>query len=774
LYSLHRDHRLGRRFRDATMSKDRRPERLKDSRFVFGGLGLLLVVFSAFYALFQRGQGLPPQVLTNRVLFFALGYVNIILILTLVFILVRSFFRLLIERRSRILGSAFKTKLVVTAIALSLIPVLILFPFATRLLFESLDALFNLPVEELLEQAADTAEALSREIEDRNRRDAARVLEGLSDLDVGALDDRAELQRRLQMFGAELGLDYLAIYDGTRLVHATANPRAFRTYPEFRGMSRVLRAAMDDGEAVHVADYLEINGRLILAAAADRDAAAAVRPVTTSGETETTAVEDAVPVVLAGAVLPPDIAEKHQSLTLARQSYLALVAQKDELRSTYRLILLMVTLLVILAFTSISLRLARRVTVPIQALAEGTHRIRQGHLDHRVEVAVDDELGVLVEGFNAMTADLERNRELVDQRSRELIEANERITEEQVLLSTVLQNVAAGVLAIGEDGRIVTCNGAALRILAQRDDEVIGRPFTEAWQDPERTKLAGLLGDPAGDEHSFELQLTVGGIWKTLEVKVTSMPSTGTMPGGRVVVLEDNTELIHAQQMATWNQVARRIAHEIKNPLTPIKLTAERLLRKHQQNDPALGRTIEDGVAVIVREVASMQAMTDEFSRFARMPRPLPRTVDVVALVEEVLRLYREIKSGVEVSAELDPEASTVWFDREQLRSVLLNLLDNAIRAVSPPGQVVVRTVQRDHGVELSVADTGVGIRPEDREKIFLPYYSTKGRGTGLGLAIVHRIVSDHHATIRVDDNPAGGTVFVLDLPASSPAVEVS
>lgn len=731
----------------------------KDNRVIGGGMLLLLIVCSIFYYLLLRGRGLPAEMASDKLLLFVLWYINIILILAILFVLVRSVFRLILERHHRILGSKFKTKLVLTSIALSLIPVLILFPFATRLLLESFDQWFALPVEEVVSQAADTADALSRQIESTNLRDAHRVLRELAEFDIEDLDQRPGLQHRLQELREELQLHYLAIYDGTEPIHGTADPLSgFQRAPSFRGLSPFLLEAAEKGEAIHLEDSLDIDGRLILAAVATQ------RPAPTVDEGEEEAELPPEPehtVVVAGTVLPPDIAEKSESLVLAYQSYLRLAVERVDLRAAYLLNLLMVTLLVVLAFSSIGLRLARRITEPIQALADGTRRISSGDLDHRVEVAVDDELGVLVNAFNQMTQELKRNKELVDTQNRQLTHTNKRI-------AAVLQNVAAGVLSISAEDKILTCNGAALEILGQRAEDVIGHQTDEAWADPERAKLASLLAEDftIGGQLNHQLNITIGAVWKTLEVKVTTLPgSDGQAMGGRVVVLEDLTELIYAQKMATWNEVARRIAHEIKNPLTPIRLTAERLLRKYRQNDPSLGPMLEEGVEIIVREVSSLKNMVDEFSRFARMPRPQPQEVDMEQMSREILALYKDLKPGVEVRGCIDDQARTVRFDREQLKSVLINLLDNAIEATDAPGEVSLTTRPYNGSVRLNVSDTGRGVSTEDKEKLFLPYYSTKGRGTGLGLAIVHRIVSDHNAAIHIEDNHPRGSVFSLDIP---------
>jgi len=737
----------------------------KDARWIGGGMVFLLVICGVIYYLLLRGKGLPAEMASDKLLLFVLWYINITLILSILFVLVRSLFRLLLERHNRILGSKFKTKLVITSIALSLIPAFILFNFASRLLLDSFDQWFTLPVDEVVSQAADTARALSDQIERTAQRDARRVLGEIAEFDLEDLEQRPALQHRVQELHEELQLHYLAIHDGSELIHSTADPLSgIQRVPSLR--STFLKEAVEKGEAIDVEDSLDVEGRLILAAAS-RQRVTAPGDAAPAGDAQLEEVAEGADdeaeytVVVAGIVLPPDIAEKSENLLLAHQNYLQLRVRKEDLRAAYLLNLLMVTLLVVLAFSSIGLRLARRITEPIQALANATHRISTGDLDHRIEVAVDDEIGVLVDAFNHMTDELRSNRELVDRKSRELLHNNKRI-------ATVLQNVAAGVISISPAGNILTCNGAALEILRQRADDCIGRTIQDAWVDRERRKLVELLEEDftIGGQLHCQLHMVLGGVWKTLEVKVTTLPGTEAQAiGGRVVVLEDLTELIHAQKMAAWNEVARRIAHEIKNPLTPIRLTAERLARKYKQGDPSFGQALEEGSKIIVREVTSLKAMVDEFSRYARMPRPQPQDVDLGKMAGDIIILYQSLKPGVLVTSDIGEKATSVRFDPEQLKSVLINLLDNAIDATESPGEVVLSSVPRNGTIRISVADTGKGVRMEDKEKLFLPYFSTKGRGTGLGLAIVERIVSEHNARIFITDNQPRGAVFSVEVP---------
>ena len=599
--------------------RDRIERLLKNYRVLLGGLAALLFLFTLLFYLSQRGRDLPAALVTNRVLLFVLWYVNVILILVVAFVLLRNLIKLLVERRHRILGSNFKFKLVATYVGLSLIPVLVLFFIAMELLQGSFDRWFNTPLAPALERGNVVAHAFYDRIETTALRDASRVLREVRGIDLERAEERPRLNRRMQELMAELDLDLLAVYEGDQLVNAVVDSQS--DIPDLPEPGRdFLREAAREGRAVRMDAPAGAPGRLVLAA------------VSEGGRT-----------IVAGTLLDPFVAEQTDQLVRDFQSYRQLEVQKDDLRASHILLFIMVTLLVLLGASWAGLYLARRVTLPIQALAEGTRVISGGDLSHRVDVEADDELGVLVDSFNRMTAELASNKEALERSSRELVEA---------------------------------------------------------------------------------------------------------------------------QRLAAWNEAARRIAHEIKNPLTPIRLSAERLLRKHQQRDPGIGKAIEEGVEIIVREVVTLQGMVDEFSRYARMPRPRPAPVDLERLVGDTLNLYRDLKPGVEVEGRVEDGTSPAMLDAEQMRRALINLVDNAVEATEAPGKVTVSATRDNSHLCIRVADTGRGIPPDSREKLFLPYYSTKGRGTGLGLAIVHRIVTDHHGSIRVEDNVPQGTVFTVELPA--------
>jgi two-component system nitrogen regulation sensor histidine kinase NtrY len=725
-------------------------QRRKDTRWIVGGLAVLLAALTAMYYLTQRSRDLPSELVTNRVLLFVLWYINLTLILAILFVLLRNLFKLIIERHNRILGSKFKTKLVATYVGLSLIPVLLLFAYGSRMMRGWIDRWFDEPaMQQVATQGHSVAQELFRQIEEARTRDTRYALRQIQQLEFLDPRQRPQLQRLMGQLLEDLELDALAVYDHNSFVHAVVDPRSgLSRFPE--SDERILSEAERNRTATRMVAVEGGGERLLLTAAAAEPQG-----------------DGPLPVVVAGALLDPEIAFASQQLIQAYQGFRQLEVSKERIEAGYVLNFLMVALLILLASSWAGLYLARRITVPVQALAEATRRISEGDLDVQVDVDADDELGVLVHSFNSMTAELQRNKELLEESNLELVSSNQRLAEERAVIGAVLQNVAAGVISVDEQGLVLTCNGAAQQMLQQRETDVVGKPVEQAWEDPERRKLAELFNLDAGasGQISQSMRLLLGGTWKIFEAKVTTMRDDQGRVSGRVMVLEELTELVRAQQTAAWSDAAKRIAHEIKNPLTPIRLSAERLLKKHNQQDDNLGQVIEEGVEIITREVETLKGMVDEFSRFARMPQPSPNAVELTGLVNETLALYQDIKPGVSMEARIDDSAQSAWLDHEQIKRALINLLDNAIEATEPPGTIAVSATKTNGHLQIRVADSGRGIPSEKKSKLFLPHFSTKRRGTGLGLAIVHRIVSDHHGTIEVDDNQPRGTIFTITLP---------
>ncbi len=730
--------------------------RSRDTRWVVGVLAFLFVALTILYYLVQRGRELPATLVTNRVLLFALRNLNGLLIVVILFVLGRNLVKLWVERRSRILGARFKTKLVATYIGLSLVPVLVLFFYASELLQGSIDRWFSASLSNVLEKGNAVAQALQRTIEERNTNDAARMAAEIEGLDLADADTRAAVRTRLERWRAESRAEFIAVFDEDVFVNAVLDPLSGLT--ELPEVGRTLpREAAQKGRAGRVFESAGERGRLILGAAATP------QPLGRRAA-----------VVVVGTLLDPATAAPSAQLIEAFQSYRQIEIQKGDFRASYLLTFVLVTLLILLASSWMGLFLARRLMTPLQALGEAFRRVSSGDLDASVDVPADDEMKEVVASFHRMTSELRSSREEIERSNREQALANQALDSERSQVAAILENLAAGVIVLDRDERVSSANGAALRMLRVRSGDLVGKSLSETFDGDPRAILGRVEAplDPPSDSPpgttggaatAASVSFPVAGTWRTFEVAATALPGEA---GGRILVLDDLTDLIRAQKLATWTEAARRIAHEIKNPLTPIRLAAERLRARYRQADGDVGELIEPAVEIVVREVGNLQALVDEFARFARMPGANFVATDLAPLVADAIALFAEIKPGLEVAGDVAPDLGELWVDPEQLRRLLINLLDNAVEATDAPGRIEVSVASAGERIAIVVADSGRGIPAEDRGKLFLPFFSRKGRGSGMGLAIVQRIVTDHDGEIFVEENVPRGTRFRIVLPA--------
>ena len=667
----------------------------------------ILVTLVVWQGSFSFGDYGPGNP-TQTSLYWAVSTLVFILTLTIGFMLFRTAVKLYIERRSNREGSRIRTKLVVGALALSSLPLFFFVLSSFYVLNRNLDKWFSRPAERIGQSLAQVSETLHREVR------------GKAQSQAGMLASLPETQAYLRT--------------GVR-------PPGF--FERFCAGNDIVEAHLEDADG----KVLRLCG-----------------PAAGAGETER--VEAAVPGsgrVAARVVLtaqpPADIAKTMDEISSYRSEYASLTLNRKSLRSFYLLLLILLTLFILFVATWIALFLARQISVPISALLDAASQIRKGNWGQRVEVKAVDELATLVRSFNEMTEALEANR-------REL-ESRRRFTE------AILESIPTGVISLAPDGRILKVNAALGNILpretvarAERLEDLFSREDTaeikHLMKRARRTGLASSQLELKTERQTLQLAVTVS----ALEIKVTS---------GFVIVLEDTSELLRAQKSAAWHEVARRIAHEIKNPLTPIALSAERILRLMDRAatlDEA-SPILRECAATIVEEVESLKSLVDEFSQFARFPAAQPAPSDLNEVVESGLAVFAGRLDGIQVTKELAPNLPAVNIDRDQFKRVVVNLVDNAAEAMqdSLVKRLFVGTsaVGADT-VELVIADTGCGISAEEKQKLFLPYFSTKGRGTGLGLAIVNHIVAEHNALIRAEDNLPAGARFVVEIPAMAPA----
>src|SRR5437660_3048761 len=675
-------------------------------------------------------------------------------------ILARTILRLWVERRREQLGARFKTKMVVGAMAISLLPIIFMFIVSYSLINRSLLLWFPRP----LEIASDETQKL---LSDLGRTQLPR-LRGLA-LAAQAESSSSSAEFLQHVFAK--GADAVWILDGHGKVirggivcddRPEDRTGAICVQPDVPG--QYLRSLQSGAE--------------VWAAGGRRYFAARV-PALQEGQAGGFAV--------AGFRTSPDVIERLTAIQSQTREY---YQERQDLRALKRQmleILLLFTVLLLSAVMWLALFLAKQVTVPIQALAEGTREVSSGNFDYQVPEQAQDELGLLVKSFNAMTTQLRDSRGQIDQFTRNLQQAVQELERRRQLMETVLESTPTAVLSLDANARIVRTNPAVSRIFgstaphAETLDALLGQESSRIVQNLMRRSLRmGVV--------SREVEMVVAGRVLHAAVTVSSL-GPRRANSGYVLVVDDLTELLLAQKSAAWQEVARRIAHEIKNPLTPIQLSSQRLIRHLQRRtesetaeplDPELTRLVEESSHLIEREVGTLAALVNEFSQFVRFPSAKLEPASVNDIVREALEVFSGRLDGIMLSSSLSESLPAIRADAGLLRGVIVNLIDNAAEALESAAvrniHVTTSFNSESDSVEIAVEDTGQGISPADKDKLFLPHFSTKDRGTGLGLAIASRIVTEHNGLLRVEDNSPVGSRFVLEIPSAeiTPAADRS
>jgi two-component system nitrogen regulation sensor histidine kinase NtrY len=670
-------------------------------------LAIVLLVLSVLLVVWQGsfhlfGPANPQQTL----IFWMMSSLIFILMVTLGWILFREGVKLYISRQGNRPGSRIGTKLVVGALTLSCLPVSVFLLWSYEVLNYNLKIWFSNPVENQIKLYADISDSLAKEMQSRLNSQAALLAlqpEARQLLTLGA-----RTPDFLEQFSNKQGIDGAAILS----LEGGAPLDAFGAYPARPGDNPyTARAAVTDGTRT-------IGSVLIW----DRP--------------------------------PVDSVRQQAKIEKYSQQWGELQKDRRDFRTFYLMLMALLTLFMMFVTTWIALLLAKQISVPITALLEAADEVRKGNLKHRVDVRAIDELAWLVRGFNRMTQELDSSTQELDRRRR--------FTE------AILESIPTGVISIGPDGSIQRVNQALGKIFsagqvarATRLEDLLSREDTAEikylMKRARRTGAASRQFDLRTENRTLHLAVTVS----ALEEKLTS---------GYVVVLEDTSELLRAQKAAAWHEVARRVAHEIKNPLTPIGLSAERIARQLERVDlpPATARILRECAACIAKSVESVKMLVDEFATFARFPAAQPVRSDLNEVVKEALGVFHGRLEGIFIRTTFAVGLPAVNLDREQFQRVVVNLVDNAAEAMQD-SLVKELYIATQPGVaetlELVIADSGPGVSPEDREKLFLPYFSTKNRGTGLGLAIVNHILAEHSAQIRVEDNRPVGTRFTVEIP---------
>jgi two-component system, NtrC family, nitrogen regulation sensor histidine kinase NtrY len=710
-------------------------------KLVIGGV-IVAVLAGTVFTIGSLRIPLHPEQENSLVIFFALFTVIALALLVLTLILLRSVVRLWAERRSGQMGSRFKVKMVLGAMGVSLLPVVFMFFFSYALVNRTLNLWFPRPLEIANEQ--------SRKLQNEMRKISVNYLDS-----IAAKAAKGEYPDQVSL-GTGLLADASWIVDSKNSVTAASRydqPAASGTANSAVDSSPILPErvqTLPGGEQIWKAGsnlYLTGSARL--------------------GEGKT---------LFVARRIPADFLTRYSEIEAQTELY---SQQKQYLRAYKRdiiLALLLITLLLLFTTTWVALFLSKQVTVPIQALAEATREISRGNFDHRIGVQAQDELGTLVRSFNRMTEQLGEGRKQINEFTKSLEQAIEERERRRKLMEAILENIPTGVVSLTSSGEVARVNSAVAAILG--DYARTARTMPELLGDEAARSVLHLMRRSLRmGAASREIEIATSGRLVRAAVTVSSLGPRQSNPGF-VVVIDDLTDLLRAQKAAAWQEVAQWIAHEIKNPLTPIQLSAQRLLRHLDRASSAhpdgqrneFDKLVAECAGLIEREVQTMESLVDEFSQFARFPAARLAPADLNSIVGSALELFRGRLEGIELRREPATSLPAVKADPELLRRVVANLIDNAAEAMEGAAirQMLVATRVEGDGdaVEIEISDSGHGISPQDKERLFLPHFSTKERGTGLGLAIASRIIAEHNGTIRVEDNLPMGTRFLIRFPA--------
>lgn len=714
----------------------------KGSRFIGATILLLVLLFIIIEIFIRETQEFSPTSVTN-ILLTTLQVIVLLMFLILLSVLGRNLVKLYLERKRKVIGAQFKTRLLVFFISLSLVPTVLLFLFASDLISRNIESWFKTPMDKVLQDTEDLADEFYKNAEEITLHYAQQLSKSIKKENLINLEKQLPLQKFVRDKLVEYKLDEISIYIGEEELFAYLNPNLPYQYYRDLSLNIVKRA--------HLGEMFS-----------------SILPMG-QGEMIRRGVSFSMPgigevLVVTGKYLPQNYAKKIGNISTFVKRYQQLKIQKTPFKTFYIITLLFITLLIIFAATWIAFHLAKGTTVPIEKLAQATREVSRGNLDVEVEDPASDELGILIESFNQMIADLKESQKNIAQKTSEL-------ENRKKYIETVLNNVSTGVITLDAKGQITTINPSAREMLALPSQDLVGKNFKDVMNKKEYNEILSLLNKGLEKHQKItnkEIRLNLDSQNFIFSLTISPLLLSEKKPQGLIVVIDNLTQLIKAQKIAAWKEVAQRVAHEIKNPLTPIQLSAERIIKNLHKSGKDGDKIITEGAQTIVQEARTIKSLIDEFSSFARMPSIQLKSVNIHELINQTLSLFKGIYSEVEFEKNFSQEIpALIKVDPEQIKRVFINLIDNAVEAMDKKGTIFIQTMfdKANNLIKIEIADSGPGISEEDKDKLFLPHFSTKKKGTGLGLAIVNQVITEHNGTIEVVDNQPQGAKFIIQIP---------
>ena len=736
-----------------------------------------LVVLQAFNTTGNRF--LTPKTPTDILVFNATSVIVFLVLLALLVMLIRNILKLFADQQSRALGSRLRTRLAIGAALIALAPAAFMFLFSFGLMNRSVDRWFSQPTAELREDSTRVVLELAHYAASNARLEAEAIAaSGALDKDQAAAD--AELHsRRITLEGG-----FVAIYgpaDRSGQNGAQSRPGVLGYQLPSDNSQRSLLPWLDDGKSEAIPLTGAVFADLLTVAQRNDEPILMVQTGQEKREFATgIAVTPAGRLVVVGLPMPQGLTETASQIRIGASEYWTLFRSRNSIRTTYFIILLVITALVFFSSIWLAVFLSKQITRPVEALADAMDEIADGKLEQRVSVDSSGEMAELVRAFNHMAQDLETSRHMAESSREQLSEANQALESRRRELETILETIPSGVVTLDKSGAILLANRAFASLIGLREATGLsGRQIEALFSADCGEDLARVIRrSHRMGAASTELEMHAQG--RVAHLAVTSARlELGSEKVGSVLVVEDTTELLRAQRQLAWKEVAQRVAHEIKNPLTPILLSAERIRRHLDRATEESPSVIRKCSEVILGCVGTLRGLVDQFAALAQFPAPQPRPCEINRIVEDALLLFSGRLDGITLRKMLEPGLPQVMADPDAVKRALANLIDNAAEAMQASllKVLTVDTGLSEDGmsVEVAVCDTGHGLTDEIRERLFLPFYSTKQRGTGLGLSIAAKIAQEHHGSIRAEANAPKGARFLLCLPVmevATPAAE--
>ncbi len=713
-------------------------------KLVVAGSIIVLILFILF-RLFSTDTPSDPQfAVSSKTIIFSLWGVITLFALTFLFILMRNVIKLFFEKKSHQTGARFKNRLIFFFIAFTIVPSFFLYFLATELNEKGIERLFSSDIDSIMSRMKGLEQSYYAKAQDDLKHISSQMAEKYKEKRMHTLENRQFLINTVTADMSMFALDVVNIFMGDKEIVSQISSEIPLSYYRdltqdflYQGLSGIDNRSLDNLP----------NGQLIR-----------------SGVVYTTRENQRV-LIITGKFYPDRYIQDLRTVSTQVNQYEQLKTIKDPVKTSYTLFFLFIMILIVFAASWMGFYLAKGITGPIAKLVDAASEITKGNLNVQIEHKGRDEFSTLIEEFNRMAIDLRDNRDKLNRRTVEL-------RQRRSITENILKNITSGVIALNSRGELMDLNPEAERMLGIKSDRVLREHFSKVFGEEPYREIHSLIERAYKAKFKLiekEVDIKLKGKIMNLAAKITQNRNPiNNKFSGLLVVLTDLSDLIRAQRTLVWREVAKRIAHEIKNPLTPIQISSQRILKAIEQPEQVFRKITEDSLNIILEEIESIKNLADEFANFARLPELKFSAVDLNGIVEKLVSVYDSIYPEVKLKVDLDLDMPMmIRMDPDQIKRILVNIIDNGIEAMNKKGEIEILTRynRESQFASIEIADRGPGISDEDKQKLFLPYFSTKGTGTGLGLAIAHNIIEEHNGQIKLIDNEPSGARFIIEIP---------